>query len=157
MTASASSDSPSPADPASGDPSPASPWPTVTLEPRYWVPLGVSLLGPLCLPLIPFWSPVRWLALLLVAFGGFLLLQSSQLRLVFEAEALVVRRNDSEIRRFPYAEWLGWRLFWPAVPVLFYFREQRSIHFLPVLFDAVSLRQELERRLPPQAGGADQA
>jgi hypothetical protein len=34
------------------------------------------------------------------------------------------------------------------VPVLFYFREERSIHLLPVLFDATSLRQQLEQRLP---------
>jgi hypothetical protein len=121
---------------------------TVTLEPRYWVPLGVSLLGPLLLPLLPLWSPARWLALLLVAFGGFLLLQSAWLRLVFEPEALVVRRQDQEIRRFPYSDWSAWRLFWPSLPILFYFREVRSIHFLPMLFDATALRQQLEQRVP---------
>jgi hypothetical protein len=121
---------------------------TVTLEPRYWVPLGVSLLGPLLLPLLPLWSPARWLALLLVAFGGFLLLQSALLRLVFEPEALVVRRQDQEIRRFPYSDWRAWRLFWPSLPILFYFREVRSIHFLPMLFDATALRQQLEQRVP---------
>ena len=31
--------------------------------------------------------------------------------------------------------------------MLFYFREQRSIHFLPVLFDASTLRQQLQQRL----------
>lgn len=121
---------------------------TVALEPRYWVPLGVSLLGPLLLPLLPLWSPARWLALLLVAFGGFLLLQSAWLRLVFEPEALVVRRQDQEIRRFPYSDWSAWRLFWPSLPILFYFREVRSIHFLPMLFDATALRQQLEQRVP---------
>jgi hypothetical protein len=121
---------------------------TVALEPRYWVPLGVSLLGPLLLPLLPLWSPARWLALLLVAFGGFLLLQSAWLRLVFEPEALVVRRQDQEIRRFPYSDWRAWRLFWPSLPILFYFREVRSIHFLPMLFDATALRQQLEQRVP---------
>ncbi|MFM8277016.1 MAG: DUF3119 family protein [Cyanobium sp.] len=124
---------------------------TVTLEPRYWVPLGVSLLGPLLLPLVPFWSPARWLALLLVVFGGFLLLQSALLRLVFEPEALVVLRQQQEIRRFPYRDWSGWRMFWPAVPILFYFREVRSFHLLPMLFDATALRQQLERRVPPLA------
>jgi hypothetical protein len=103
---------------------------TVTLEPRYWVPLGVSLLGPLLLPLLPLWSPARWL------------------RLVFEPEALVVRRQDQEIRRFPYSDWISWKLFWPSLPILFYFRERRSIHFLPMLFDATALRQLLEQRVP---------
>lgn len=121
---------------------------SVTLEPRYWVPLGVSLLGPLLLPLVAVWSPARWLALVLVAFGGFLLLQSAWLRLVFEPEALVVRRQDQEIRRFPYSDWSHWTVFWPALPILFYFREVRSIHFLPMLFDARTLRQQLEQRVP---------
>ena len=49
--------------------------------------------------------------------------------------------------RFPYADWLGWKLFWSALPVLFYFREHRSIHLLPVLFDATSLREQLDHHL----------
>jgi hypothetical protein len=34
--------------------------------------------------------------------------------------------------------------------VLFYFREQRSIHFLPVLFDATSLREQLNHHVSVQ-------
>jgi hypothetical protein len=74
--------------------------------------------------------------------------QSALLRLVFSDDALLVWRQETLLRRFPYSDWLGWRLFWPAVPVLFYFREQKSIHLLPVLFDATALRQQLETRLP---------
>lgn len=128
---------------------------SVSLAPRFFVPIGVSLLGALCIPLQSGWSGFRWLALVLVLFGGFLLLQARLLRLEFAEEALVVWRGEQEIRRFPYRSWLGWKLFWPAVPVLFYFREERSIHLLPVLFDAASLREQLQRRLPllapPQA------
>ncbi len=124
--------------PASGD---------VSLEPRFWVPLGVTLLGPACLVLSPFWSGVRWLTLALVLFGGFLLLQARTLRLEFADADLVVWRGATEIRRFPYASWISWTLFWPPLPVLFYFREERSIHFLPVLFDASALRQQLQQRL----------
>ena len=51
---------------------------------------------------------------------------------------------------FPYADWLGWKLFWGPVPVLFYFREQQSIHLLPVLFDATSLREQLNRHISAQ-------
>ena len=116
----------------------------VSLEPRYWVPLGVTVLGPACLLATPLWSGVRWLTLALVLFGGFLLLQARTLRLEFAAADLVVWRGATEIRRFPYESWLSWTLFWPPLPVLFYFREQRSIHFLPVLFDASVLRQQLE-------------
>ncbi|MFN9871139.1 MAG: DUF3119 family protein [Cyanobacteriota bacterium] len=128
----------------------------VTLEPRYGVPLGVTLLGPLLIPLQGVWGGSRWLILALVLFGGFLLLQTALLRLRFEADALVVLRSDQEIRRFPYADWIGWRLFWPALPVLFYFREQRSPHLLPMLFDAAELKRQLEQRIPAQAPAAPQ-
>jgi len=133
--------SPSPTDPASGT--------DVTLAPRYWVPMGVTLLGPASLLSTPLWDGARWLCLALVVFGGFLLLQAGMLRLRFTDEALLVLRLDQEIRRFPYAEWTGWRIFWPPLPVLFYFREIRSLHLLPVLFDAAELRNQLEQRVAP--------
>jgi hypothetical protein len=130
---------PTPSDPASGS--------TVTLAPRYWVPMGVTLLGPAALLSSPLWDGARWLCLALVVFGGFLLLQAGLLRLRFTDDALLVLRLEKEIRRFPYAEWTGWRIFWPPLPVLFYFREIRSLHLLPVLFDATELRSQLEQRV----------
>ena len=120
----------------------------VVLAPRFWVPLAVVLLGLAALPLAWLWAPALWLALVVSLFGLFLLLQSAVLRLVFTADALLVRRQETLLRRFPYSDWLGWKLFWSAVPVLFYFREQTSIHLLPVLFDASELRHQLETRLP---------
>jgi len=145
-----------PEPPPSPDASPDGAQAVVTLEPRYWVPLGVTLLGPLLIPLQGLWGGSRWLILALVLFGGFLLLQTALLRLRFEADDLVVLRSDQEIRRFPYADWIGWRLFWPALPVLFYFREQRSPHLLPMLFDAAELKRQLEQRIPSQAPAAPQ-
>jgi hypothetical protein len=120
----------------------------VVLAPRFWVPLAVVGLGLAVLPLAWLWAPALWLALVVSLFGLFLMLQSVLLRLVFTADALLVLRQGTLLRRFPYSEWLGWTLFWPAVPVLFYFREQKSIHLLPVLFDASELRQQLATRLP---------
>jgi len=119
----------------------------VTLAPRVWVPLGVVALGLALLPVGPRAGGVPWLALLVSLFGLFLLLQSQLLRLQFSEDALLVWRQQSLLRRFPYAEWLGWKLFWGPLPVLFYFREQRSIHLLPVLFDATTLRAQLTQRL----------
>jgi hypothetical protein len=116
----------------------------VILSPRPWVPLGVVALGLACLALN------RWGGLALSLFGLFLLLQSQLLRLQFSAEALLVWRGASLLRSFPYREWLGWRLFWGPLPVLFYFREQRSIHLLPVLFDATSLRAQLDHHVSAQ-------
>ena len=113
----------------------------VILAPRIWLPLAVIALGVAALLL------TVWLALVVSLFGLFLLIQSQILRLQFTSDALLVWRGATVLRRFPYSEWLTWSLFWGPVPVLFYFREQRSIHFLPVLFDATSLREELNRHV----------
>jgi hypothetical protein len=116
----------------------------VILAPRPWVPLGVVLLGLACLVLNP------WASLVVSVFGLFLLLQSQLLRLQFSGDALLVWRGSTLLRRFPYSEWLGWKLFWSPLPTLFYFREQRSIHLLPVLFDATTLREQLELHVSAQ-------
>jgi hypothetical protein len=116
----------------------------VILAPRPWVPLGVVLLGVASLALSV------WAALVVGLFGLFLLLQSQLLRLQFSAEALLVWRGASLLRSFPYSDWLGWKLFWQPLPVLFYFREQRSIHLLPVLFDATTLREQLNLHVSAQ-------
>ena len=126
----------------------------VVLDPDYGVPLGVIGLGFAALALTPLWAGAIWLSLVVAVFGLFLLLQTRLLRLEFGGDALLVWRQQTLLRRFPYQEWLSWTIFWPGLPVLFYFREQGSIHFLPVLFDAISLRQQLEQhlsQLPPAA------
>ena len=83
----------------------------------------------------------------MVLFGLFLLIQSASLRLEFKEEALIVWQNSRELRRFPYDQWLSWRLFAPWLPGLFYFRETQSIHFLPILFSPKELREQLELRV----------
>ncbi len=120
----------------------------VVLSPHFGVAVAVVGLGLACLALLPLWSGALWLALVVALFGLFLVLQTALLRLEFNGEALLVRRGGTQLRRFPYDAWLGWRLFWPALPALFYFRERQSIHLLPVLFDATALRQQLQGRLP---------
>ena len=116
----------------------------VILAPSPWLPLVVVALGLPCLLIN------LWLALVVSLFGLFLLIQSQILRLQFSADALLVWRGSTVLRRFPYSEWLNWIVFWPALPVLFYFREQRSIHFLPVLFDATTLREQLNHHVSAQ-------
>ena len=114
------------------------------LAPRPWLPLAVVALGIACLLLNV------WAALVVSLLGLFLLLQSQLLRLQFSDEALLVWSGNQVLRRFPYSEWLGWTLFWGPVPVLFYFRERRSIHLLPVLFDATALREQLNSHVSLQ-------
>ena len=114
------------------------------LAPRPWLPLAVVALGIACLLLNP------WAALVVSVLGLFLLIQSQLLRLQFSGDALLVWSGQQVLRRFPYSEWLGWKLFWGPLPVLFYFREQRSIHLLPVLFDATALREQLNSHVSVQ-------
>ena len=124
---------------------------TIELAPRPWVALTITLLG------LPLW-PLGWPFTAVVSvFGLFLLLQTALLRLRFEADDLVVLRTNSEIRRFPYADWSNWVVFWPRVPALFYFREVNSIHFLPVLFDATELQQQLKKRIGPSGTDSTEA
>ena len=115
----------------------------VTLKPDVRLPLLVVVLGAVLLPL-----PLHpWPTLVVVLFGVFLLIQSASLRLEFEERALIVWQNGRELRRFPYDQWLSWRLFAPWLPGLLYFRETQSIHFLPILFSPNELREQLELRV----------
>ena len=115
----------------------------VTLRPDPRLPLLVVALGAALLPL-----PLHpWPTLVVALFGVFLLIQTASLRLEFEQRALIVWQNGRELRRFPYDQWLAWRLFAPWLPGLFYFRETQSIHFLPILFSPGELREQLELRV----------
>ena len=118
---------------------------SVTLSADARLPLLVVALGVALLPL-PL-SP--WPTVVVVLFGVFLLIQTASLRLEFEERALIVWQNSRELRRFPYDQWLTWRLFAPWLPGLLYFRETQSIHFLPILFSPKQLREQLELRVGP--------
>lgn len=93
---------------------------------------------------IPLAFMALWLGLVVGLFGLFLLIQTLILTLKFTDTALEVYRGDTLIRHFPYTDWRHWEIFWSPVPVLFYFREINSIHFLPVLFSPSDLRACLE-------------
>jgi hypothetical protein len=93
------------------------------------------------LPLSP------WPSLVVGLFGVFLLVQTYILKLEFSEDDLVVWRGQEELRRFPFREWMSWRLFAPWLPGLFYFRETKSIHFLPILFNPRELQEQLELRV----------
>lgn len=114
------------------------------LKPSYSVAIGVVSLG---LP-IAFIQP--WVSIVVVLFGVFLLFQTVALRLVFTETDLDVYRGESLIRRFPYKDWQNWRIFWGPFPVLFYFKEVKSIHFLPMLFSPTMLKDCLEQQSLPQ-------
>lgn len=117
---------------------------TIELAPSYTLPI-VIVLGA-----IPVLLLQVWVGLVCAVFGLFLMFQAATLRLQFNATALDIYRGESLIRSFPYAEWQTWRIFWSSVPILFYFKEVKSIHFLPILFDPKMLKSCLEQRFPNQ-------
>jgi hypothetical protein len=114
----------------------------VELKPSYNIPVVLVITA---VPVI-FVQPL--LGAVLALLGLFLLFQTVTLRLQFTATDLDIKRGEKLIRRFPYREWQNWRIFWHPVPILFYFKEINSIHFLPILFDPNTLRTCLEERCP---------
>lgn len=131
---------------------PASPPPTSTeieLEPSYALPIVLVLLA------VPLFLLQPWLSGAIALFGVFLLFQAATLRLRFTETALDIFRGETLIRRFPYQEWQNWRIFWLPVPILFYFKEVKSIHFLPILFDPKQLQTCLQQRCPIAAPAAE--
>ena len=119
---------------------------TIELAPSYTLPLVLTI-GAIGLLVVQI-----WVAAIIALFGLFLLVQTAMIRLRFTPTALDVYRSDKLIRTFPYCDWQNWRIFWSPVPILFYFKEIRSIHFLPVLFDPKMLRTCLERYYPLSDG-----
>ena len=115
---------------------------TVELKPSYNIPVF------LVLGAIPILLIQPWVGGVLAVLGLFLMLQAVTLRFQFTATAFDLYRGEKLIRRFPYQEWQNWRIFWNPVPILFYFKEVNSIHFLPILFDPKTLKSCLEERCP---------
>ena len=115
----------------------------VILPSSYRLPSLIILVGLLCLLLpIKSWGPI-----VISGFGFFLLLQSFTLRLKFTKDDLVVLQLGRELRRFPYKNWIAWRILLPQLPGLLYFREEASPHLLPILFDLKTLESQLKLRV----------
>ncbi|MBE9124698.1 MULTISPECIES: DUF3119 family protein [unclassified Coleofasciculus] len=114
----------------------------VELSPSYTLPLALLLIA------LPILLIQIWVSLAIALFGLFLMVQAATIRLKFTETALDVYRSQSLIRRFPYQDWQNWHIYWYSVPILFYFKEVNSIHFLPILFDPKQLKISLEQYCP---------
>ncbi|HEY9597857.1 MAG TPA: DUF3119 family protein [Cyanophyceae cyanobacterium] len=122
--------------------SPATSTQVVELSPSYTVSLVLIVAAvPLCFVQL-------WVGLPIALLGLFLFFQTVTIRLKFTETALDIYRSDTLLRRFPYQDWQNWRIFWTPIPILFYFKEVKSIHFLPILFDPKMLKTCLEQRCP---------
>jgi Protein of unknown function (DUF3119) len=114
----------------------------VELQPSYTIPLVLLAIA------IPLAVIQLWVGLAIGAFGLFLSIQTALIKLKFTLTALEVYRGSKLIRTFPYSEWSNWEIFWQSVPILFYFKEVNSIHFLPIIFNPQMLRTCLEYYVP---------
>ncbi|NUN64795.1 DUF3119 family protein [Pseudanabaena biceps] len=115
---------------------------TTELNPSYAIPTVLVLSS---IPII--WiQPIAFGVISI--FGLFLFYQAATIRLVFTNTDLEVYRSQEKFRTFPYQEWQNWKVFWVAFPVLFYFKEIKSIHFLPILFDPKVLKTCLDKHIP---------
>jgi hypothetical protein len=83
--------------------------------------------------------------LVVMLFALFLLIQTTLIKLKFTKTALDIYRQQTKIRSFPYSEWENWKIFFPSIPVLFYFKEVKSIHFLPIIFNSIQLQSCLKK------------
>ena len=113
------------------------------LTPSHRLPIIIIIFG-ISLFLIP---NLLWPAILISSFGVFLLIQSFTLKLEINADDLIVLQLGKELRRFPFNNWLAWRIILPELPGLLYFREKASPHLLPILFDPIVLKRELQKRV----------
>ena len=116
---------------------------SVILSPSYRLPIFIIFLGLLFLI-----TPFRpWPTIVISSFGFFLLLQSFTLKLKFTKEDLIVIQLGNELRRFPFENWIAWRIILPNLPGFLYFREEASPHLLPILFEVNSLQEQLRLRV----------
>ena len=116
---------------------------SVILSPSYRLPLFIIFIGLLFLI-----TPFHYLPTIIISsFGFFLLLQSFTLKLKFTTDDLIVMQLGNELRRFPFKNWIAWRIILPQLPGFLYFREQASPHLLPILFEVNSLKEQLRLRV----------
>ena len=115
----------------------------VVLAPMHRLPLLIIFTG-FSILLTPL---TTWIPISIISFGLFLLIQSFTLKLKFTKKDLVVLQLGKEIRSFPFDQWLSWKIFFPKLPGILYFREKASPHLLPILFDESSLESQLKLRV----------
>jgi len=111
----------------------------VTIKPYFQLPLILIFLS--FLPLL--FNVGLWPTIIFASFSFFLLTQTFTLRIQISNEDFIVLQLGKEIRRFPFKNWLAWRLFLPKLPGIFYFREKSSPHLLPIIFNPDELQREL--------------
>ena len=115
----------------------------IIISPAFQLPIILIILSFMLL----FLNIGYWPTIVSGSFSFFLLLQTFTLRIKITNDAFVVLQLGKEIRTFPFKNWISWKLFFPIIPVVFYFREKSSPHLLPILFNPVQLKNELSKKV----------
>ena len=100
---------------------------TIELAPSYTIPIVLVVLA------VPLLLVQVWFGLAIALFGTFLMIQAATLRLRFTAADLDIYRGETLIRRFPYADWLNWEIFWSPVANLVLFQGSQEHSLSPNL------------------------
>ena len=116
---------------------------SVTISPSFQLPLILIALSFFLL----FLNIGIYPTIISASFSFFLLLQAFTLRIKISQDDFIVLQLGKEIRRFPFKNWLTWKLFLPNLPGIFYFREKSSPHLLPILFNPEQLRDQLKDKV----------
>ena len=116
---------------------------SVTISPSFQLPLILIVLSFFLL----FLNIGTYPTIISASFSFFLLLQAFTLRIKISQDDFIVLQLGKEIRRFPFKNWLTWKLFLPNLPGIFYFREKSSPHLLPILFNPEQLRDQLKDKV----------
>ena len=116
---------------------------SVTIAPSFQLPIILIVLSFSLL----FLKIGSFPTIISASFSFFLLLQTFTLRIKITQDDFIVLQLGKEIRRFPFKNWLTWKLFLPSLPGIFYFREKSSPHLLPILFNAEQLRDQLKDKV----------
>ena len=116
---------------------------SVTISPSFQLPLILIALSFFLL----FLNIGTYPTIISASFSFFLLLQAFTLRIKISQDDFIVLQLGKEIRRFPFKNWLTWKLFLPNIPGIFYFREKSSPHLLPILFNPEELRDQLKDKV----------
>ena len=116
---------------------------SVTISPSFQLPLILIALSFFLL----FLNIGTYPTIISASFSFFLLLQAFTLRIKISQDDFIVLQLGKEIRRFPFKNWLTWKLFLPSLPGIFYFREKSSPHLLPILFNPEQLRNQLKDKV----------
>ncbi|KAI7843317.1 hypothetical protein COHA_003018 [Chlorella ohadii] len=141
---------------------------TVTVRPSFRIP--TVLLGTAAAAHFGHVDAVSWVTGVL---GAFLAFQANRVKFVFDNDSLEVlvgpgsgKESENAFvggqNRWRYDTFVNWEYWWPAFPVLVYFKETQTkpegqIHFFPIIMDGKQLYDLMVERCGPSQNSGPKA